>query len=142
MVDIGDSERQSDGSVYNNYSLGYAVENNRLIIPNPELFNNYGKTSPYVLIADYAFALKKYTMKTYPNKNVPLHQRIFNYRHSMAKRIMENMFCIATARFRIFRSPFIANVKTVILVTKAIVALHNYLMIKRSQNIYNYCPRN
>ena len=29
MVDIGDSGRQSDGRVFNNCSLGYAIENNK-----------------------------------------------------------------------------------------------------------------
>ena len=33
MVDIGDPGRQSDGSVYHNSLLGYAIENNVLNIP-------------------------------------------------------------------------------------------------------------
>ena len=33
LVDIGDSGRQSDGSVYSNSKLGYAIENNLLNIP-------------------------------------------------------------------------------------------------------------
>ena len=33
LVDIGDYGRQSDGSVYNNSHLGYAIENNTLGIP-------------------------------------------------------------------------------------------------------------
>ena len=28
LLDIGDSGRQSDGSVYNNSYLGYAIDNN------------------------------------------------------------------------------------------------------------------
>ena len=35
LVDIGDTGRQSDGSVYNSSHLGYAIENNLLKIPGP-----------------------------------------------------------------------------------------------------------
>ena len=79
-------------------------------------------------------------MKPYPNQNVPLDQRIFNYRLSRARRVIENTFGIAITRFRIFRRPIIANVNKVTSITKAIVAMHNFLMKKRSKNNYNYCP--
>ena len=37
MVDIGDSGRQSDGSIYNNSHLGFAIENNTLNLPDPDV---------------------------------------------------------------------------------------------------------
>ena len=61
-------------------------------------------------------------MKPYRNKNIPLDQRIFNYRLSRARSVIENTFGIATTRFRIFRRPIIANLDKVILITQAIVA--------------------
>ncbi|XP_065665346.1 uncharacterized protein LOC136086784 [Hydra vulgaris] len=142
MVDIGDSGRQSDGSVFNNCSLGYAIENNKLNIPDPEKIGNSDKILPYVLVADDAFGLKSHMMKPYPNQNILLKQKIFNYRLSRARRVIENTFGIATSRFRIFRRPIIANLEKVILITQAIVALHNFLMKKRSANNYLYCPTN
>ena len=72
MVDIGDSGRQSDGSVFNNCSLGYAIENNKLNIPDPEKIGNSDKIIPYVLVADDAFGLKRHMMKPYPNQNILL----------------------------------------------------------------------
>ena len=140
MVDIGDSGRQSDGSVYNNCNLGYGIENNTLNIQDPERMGNSDKVLPYVSVADDAFGLKKHMMKPYLNQNVPIDQRIFNYRLSRARRVIENTFGIATTRFRIFRRPIIANVNKVTAITKSIVALHNFLMKKRSKNNYNYCP--
>ena len=145
MVDIGDSGRQSDGSVYNNSHLGYAIENNTLNIPKPEVVGRSPTNIlPYVFVADDAFGLKSHMMKPYPNQNLQLDQQIFNYRLSRARRIIENTFGIATTRFRIFRRPIIAKTEKVILVTKAVVALHNYLM-KKSTNVdrnnnYSYCP--
>ena len=67
-------------------------------------------------------------MKPYPNHNIQLDQQIFNYRLSRARRIIENTFGIATTRFQIFRRPIIAKQEKFILVTKAVVALHNNLM--------------
>ena len=54
--------RQSDGSVYNNCNLGYAIENNTLNIPDPERMGNSDKILPYILVADDAFGLKKHMM--------------------------------------------------------------------------------
>ena len=131
LVDIGDSGRQSDGSVYSNSHLGYAIENNKLNIPQPEnLGQNSAQVLPYVFVADDAFGLKNHMMKPYPNQNLPIDQRIFNYRLSRARRVIENTFGIATTRFRVFRRPIIAKTQKVIIITKAVVALHNYLMKK------------
>ena len=49
LVDIGDYGRQSDGSVYNNSNLGYAIENNLLNIPQSSRLPNSECVVPYVL---------------------------------------------------------------------------------------------
>ena len=88
-------------------------------------------------MADDAFGLKPHMMKHYPNQNLPIDQRIFNYRLSRARRVIENTFGIATSRFRVFRRAIIAKIEKVKSITKAVVALHNYLMKKRAQNNEN-----
>ena len=55
-------------------------------------------------------------------------EQVANYRISRPRRVVENIFGICTSRFRIFRRPTIASVDTVTSITKAVVALHNYLM--------------
>ena len=138
LVDIGDSGRQSDGSVYNNSHLGHAIENNLLDIPKPEKINpDSSKLYPFVFVADDAFGLKPHMMKPYPNQNQSIEQRIFNYRLSRARRVIENTFGIATSRFKVFCRPIIAKTEKVKSITKAVVALHNYLMKKRTQNNEN-----
>ena len=86
LVDIGDSGRQSDGSVYNNSHLVHAIEHNSLNIPKPEKINPDSlKLYPFVFVADDALGLKPHMMKSYSNQNLPIDQRIFNYRLSRAR---------------------------------------------------------
>ena len=49
MVNIGDTGRQSDGSVYNISNLGHAIDNSLLNIPSAEKVTNESeRRSPYV----------------------------------------------------------------------------------------------
>ena len=45
VVDIGDSGRQSDGSVYANSNLGYAIENKQLKLPGEKKIKKFSKNS-------------------------------------------------------------------------------------------------
>ena len=68
IVDIGDTGRQSDGSVYANRYLGCAIENNLLKIPRAEKISQSdqsNKTYPSVFVVDYLFGLKTFMMKPY-----------------------------------------------------------------------------
>ena len=65
---------------------------------------------------------------------------IGNYRISRARRIVENVFGIATSRFRLFRRAITAGIDVAVEATKSIVALHNYLMAERCFFRNPYCP--
>ena len=67
LVDIGQAGRQSNGGVYKNSKLGYAIDQNLLSVPatsNDISFD--GKYYPYVFVADDAFQMKEYMLKPYP----------------------------------------------------------------------------
>ena len=66
LVDIGDTGRQSDGSVYTNSHLGYPIENDLLNIPQPSNFTQSEMILSYVFIGDDAFGLNNHLMKPYP----------------------------------------------------------------------------
>lgn len=83
---------------------------------------------PYVFVGDDAFPLSVNIMKPYPGKHVKgFPKRIYNYRLSRARRVVENVFGIITSVFRVLRKPMLVNVSTAKKVTLACVHLHNYM---------------
>ena len=148
LVDIGDTGHNSDGGVLANSQLDDIIrgETNRNI-PEPEVICGTGKKFPFVFVGDDAFQLRGFQLRVnllipYPRETLQREERIYNYRLSRARRIIENCFGIAASRFRIFRRPIIAKVETVVEITKAVVALHNYLMSNRhvATESNRYCP--
>ena len=140
LVDIGDSGRNSDGGVFSSSNLGYAIEHDLLHLPRNEKIPGLENKFPYVFVGDEAFRLSEQLMKPYPREVLSLKERIYNYRLSRARRVIENSFGIAAARFRIWRRPIIGKVDLVVCTTKAVVALHNYLMHGKSFEASRYCP--
>ena len=142
MVDIGESGRCSDGGVFGNSCLGNAILNQTMGMPKSGVIEAANMSFPYVFVADDAFPLKVNIMKPYSRETMQQKERIFNYRLSRARRVIENVFGIAASRFRVLRRPIIAKVETTTRATKAIVALHNYLMKNRrfESASHSYCP--
>jgi hypothetical protein len=82
-------------------------------------------------------------MKPYPGVTSDISQRNFNYRLSRVRRTIENTCVILASRFRIFQRPINCHVDRVIQITKAAIALHNFLFSSRSpREIHSYCPQN
>ena len=82
-------------------------------------------------------------MKPYAGNYLEHQKRIFNYRLSRARRVSENTFGISTARWHIFKRLIIATLKRCISITKAVIALHNFLMLHETTVLRQeqvYCP--
>ena len=141
MVDVGDFGRLSDGSVFSSSHLDHAINSYTLNLPPPRKLGNDTTLYPYVFVGEDAFPLKPCLIKPYPRENISIEERIYNYRISRARRIVENGFGIATSRFRVFHRPMCENVDTTVAVTKAVIAVHNLLMYGRNfDSRSRYCP--
>lgn len=131
MVDIGGEGRQSDSGVFKSSQMGEGFEKNLLDLPQSQ------NGLPYVLVADEAFPLTNYLMRPYPRRGkLDMRNKIFNYRLSRARRVVENTFGLLAARWRIFRKPIIASDCSVKKIIQASVCLHNYVQ-KHSNNMRN-----
>nr|CAI5835826.1 unnamed protein product [Callosobruchus analis] len=86
--------------------------------------------------ADDAFALRIDTMKPFRQADLNSKERkIYNYRVSRARRIVENAFGILASRFRIYKTQINIEPKSIEAVVMASCALHNFLM-SLSSNSY------
>ena len=126
-VDIGCNGRVSDGGVFKNSSLYAALENNTLHLPNRKALPGQSQPMPYTIVADDAFPLKDYLLKPYSLSGLTIQNRVFNYRLSRARRIVENAFGILANRFRIFMAPIALKPEKVEAITLACCSLHNFL---------------
>ena len=75
------------------------MQRNLLNIPEPEEILGTGSKFPYVLVGDEAFPLKENMMKPYPREVLNIKERLFNFRLSRGRRIIENTFGILAASF-------------------------------------------
>ena len=144
MVDIGSAGHNSDGGVFSHSKFGQSLEQNKVALHSADVLRNTtGMKCPFLFVADDAFPLKTWTMKPHKGSFLSESQRVFNYRLSRARRIIENTFGIASARWRVWRQPILASPEKVTSIAKAVCVLHNYLMIEESGHPHearNYCP--
>lgn len=136
-IDVGCIGRISDGGVYNRSTLHNALEHNSLKIPSARCLPGSNKKAPFVILADDAFALKTYLIKPFNFRNQDLHERVFNYRLSRARRMIESTFGLMASRFRLLRTTIELSEKNVKMCVLAICALHNFLMTNNSVEYLN-----
>lgn len=132
-VNIGCQGRISDGGVFRNTSLFKKLAENELNLPEDEPLHDNEKPLPYVFLGDDAFPLSSYMMKPYAGvHDKGSEKRVFNYRLSRARRVVENVFGILASVFRIFRKPMLLDPARVTEITMASVLLHNFLRRSRA----------
>lgn len=136
-IDVGRNGKFSDGGVFNRCTFGQAMDSNQLRLPQPKPLPGRQTPVPHVLVADDAFALRQNLMKPYPQRGLSMVQRVFNYRLSRARRIIENVFGIMSARFRVFQRPIHLDAIKTKKVVLACCVLHNLLL---TTNRNKYAP--
>ena len=133
--DLGAPGSMSDGGIFKHGFLENTCKSD--VFPSPSKLGQRSSNIPYFLLGDEAFALDVNLMKPYQHRSAMGDEKVFNYRLSRARRIVENAFGILCARFRILLRTLELNVENVIEVVRACLALHNFLI---SKNDTNYAP--
>lgn len=137
IVTVGSNGRVSDGGVFRENGIANyieAVSNDIVKTPLP----GRKLCIPHVFVADDAFPLQSHIMKPFPF-NSEGSMRIFNYRLSRARRIVENAFGVMSSVFRVLRKPLLITPERVESVVLAVCSLHNFLLSEK-QSANNYAP--
>lgn len=121
-IDVGCNGIVSDGGVFKNSSLYQALEDGLL-------------PGGHCIIGDDAFPLKTYLTKPYNTLPLSKEEKIFNYRLSRARRVIENAFGILVSRFRVLDKKIACNLSTTDKIVKACCAIHNWLR-KTDSKVY------
>ena len=87
------------------------------------------------IVGDDAFPLNTRLMKPYPYRNLEKEKRIFNYRLSRARRVVENAFGILAHRWRVFLTTIKLSPDKVTDIIFAACCLHN-LMVEKNKASY------
>ena len=129
-ADVGANGSASDCSVFNASALKEACESGDIGFPDAEPLPNDDKDMPYFIIGDDAFPLRTWLMKPFSRRNLDDPERIFNYRLSRARRIVENAFGILANRFQCLLTTMRQDPKTVGSIVMACCCLHNLMRLR------------
>ena len=95
---VGANGATCDAQVFFYSNLYRAIVRNDIGLPPREKLPGEDTPVPYFFVGDDAFALKEWMMKPFPFRGLTREQRIFNYRLSRARRVVENAFGILANR--------------------------------------------
>lgn len=129
VVDVGGYGRNSDGGTLANSTFGQALVDGTLQIPEDALLPGaeHLGPQPHVFVADEAFPLRRDLMRPFPGANLSPRKRIFNYRLSRARMIVENTFGILSSQWRMYRRVIGVSPESVDACVKATCILHNFI---------------
>lgn len=129
--DLGTAGSQSDGGIFKNGSLKDICASS--CFPAPCQLGQRISEVPYFLLGDDAFALDINLMKPYSHRSAIGDEKVYNYRLSRARRIIENAFGILCARFRVLLRTLELDVPNAMEVVRACLALHNFLSTRKDK---------
>ena len=95
---VGANGRCSDGRIWVNSSIAKLLNDDKLGVPKPQKIPGSDKVALFGLLGDYAFGLKMFLIKPFPQRGLINEKRVYNYRHCRALRISENWFGIISNR--------------------------------------------
>lgn len=126
-ADVGAPGSSSDAGIFNRSRLEPALRLGTLGLPLPEPLPNDDRDMPFFMIGDDAFPLRTYMMKPYSHRYQTIPERIYSYRLSRARRVVENAFGILARRFRCLLTTIQLKPRNVVKVAKACMTLHNIM---------------
>lgn len=135
FVIIDDYGRSSDSEIFKESLFGKKLINNKFNLPTPkQIDQNINEDFPFVFVGDEAYPLLPNLMRPFPRIQLTNEKRIYNYRLSRARRIVECAFGIMVKRFNVLENMMLVGPEKATKITQAICVLHN-LIITREVNL-------
>lgn len=135
-IDVGDYGRSSDSGIFKESNFGKMLLHNELNLPPPrKIHNDINEEYPFVFVGDEAYPLLPCLMRPFPRRNLTNEKRIFNYRQSRARRIVECAFGIMVKKFKVLENKIVVGPEKATQIVKAICVLHNLIMTREQHCI-------
>ena len=135
-ADVGSQGSCSDCQIFNHGALRPSLESGAIGFPDPAPLPNDDRKIPFFILGDDAFPLRKWLMKPFSHRGLTDEERIFNYRTSRARRVVENAFGILAHRWRCLLSTMQQQPAIVTKIVMACLCLHNIMRL-RYQALHN-----
>ena len=129
-VNLGAVGSSSDAQIFKHSDLRHKIEDGTIGFPESESLVDDGPKVNYFILGDDAFPLMFWIMKPYSRRGMDLNQRVFNYRLSQGRRVVENAFGILTSRFWIFQRPMQQEPPVVTRVVTVYLVFRNLLRMR------------
>lgn len=131
VVDVEGYGRASDGGTLYNSAFGEGLRDGTLGLPEDAFIPGSEQRGhmPFIFVGDEAFPLRRNLMRPFPGQLLPEERRIFNYRLSRARLVVECAFGILSSQWRMYRRVMGVNPTTAETCVRATCILHNYLRV-------------
>ena len=133
-VYVGHYGSNSDSQLFLDYDLRQHLEARTLrILPVQPLVGDttpHTKGVPYFIVGDDAFSLGNRLMKPYSRRDLSRSERLFNYRVSLARRVVENAFVILANCWHYLLSYLQQRESTTTTIITSCILLHNMMRIR------------
>ncbi|XP_066461945.1 uncharacterized protein [Eleutherodactylus coqui] len=126
-IDVGAYGSTGDSRVLRTSQIGMQILRDGVTLPAPQPFPGTTHPVPFVMVSDEAFPLMPNLLRPYPRRGLNARKRIFNYRLSRARRVVECAFGIMVSQWRVLGTTLMVDPTTVDDLVKACCVLHNYL---------------
>ena len=90
-IDVGAYGKQSDGGIFRHNSLYQLLSSNNFDMSNARKLPLSDVELTFVILGDEAFPLLSYLMRPYPRRQLTESRRLFNYRLSRGRRVVESV---------------------------------------------------